>query len=131
MKIDAVGVSSSDFGKSVDFYEALGFSFPKYSEEDQHLEPETPEGSARLMIDSVALMTDLIGEAPRPGNHSSFAIQYDSPAEVDAVSERVKEAGFTVVTQPWDAFWGQRYAVVQDPDGYRVDLFAALDGDSA
>jgi uncharacterized glyoxalase superfamily protein PhnB len=27
---------------------------------------------------------------------------------------------------PWDAFWGQRYATVLDPDGNSVDLFAAL-----
>lgn len=27
---------------------------------------------------------------------------------------------------PWDAFWGQRYAVVVDPDGNLVDLFADL-----
>ena len=28
--------------------------------------------------------------------------------------------------EPWDAFWGQRYATVLDPDGNSVDLFAAL-----
>jgi len=27
---------------------------------------------------------------------------------------------------PWDAFWGQRYAQVLDPDGNSVDLFAPL-----
>ena len=28
--------------------------------------------------------------------------------------------------EPFDAFWGQRYATVRDPDGNAVDLFAAL-----
>jgi catechol 2,3-dioxygenase-like lactoylglutathione lyase family enzyme len=28
--------------------------------------------------------------------------------------------------EPWDAFWGMRYAVVRDPDGTPVDLFARL-----
>jgi hypothetical protein len=28
--------------------------------------------------------------------------------------------------EPWDAFWGMRYAVVFDPDGRPVDLFAVL-----
>jgi hypothetical protein len=28
--------------------------------------------------------------------------------------------------KPWDAFWGQRYAVVHDPDGNGVDLLAPL-----
>lgn len=126
MKIDAVGVSSSDFQKTVAFYAALGFEFPEFTPEDQHLEAVTPAGSARLMIDAKALVTELIGEAPRPGNHSAFAIRYDSPNDVDAATARVAAAGFAIVTEPWDAFWGQRYAVVQDPDGYRVDLYAPL-----
>jgi hypothetical protein len=27
---------------------------------------------------------------------------------------------------PWDAPWGQRYAVVKDPDDNGIDLFAPL-----
>jgi uncharacterized glyoxalase superfamily protein PhnB len=78
------------------------------------------------MIDSKKLLTEVLGETPKPGNHSSFAIHYDSPAEVDACAAAVKEAGFVLVAEPWDAIWGQRYAIVQDPDGYKVDLFAQL-----
>jgi catechol 2,3-dioxygenase-like lactoylglutathione lyase family enzyme len=126
MKIDAVGVASSDLKKTVAFYEALGFEFPEYDADSDHLEPLAPDGSARLMIDTVKLMGELIGEAPRPGNHSAFAIQYASPAEVDEAVARVQVAGFMVAQEPWDAFWGQRYCVVQDPDGYKVDLYAAL-----
>jgi predicted enzyme related to lactoylglutathione lyase len=44
---------------------------------------------------------------------------------VDEVAERVAAAGHTVAHPPFDAPWGQRYAVA-DPDGYRVDLFAPL-----
>ena len=36
-------------------------------------------------------------------------------------------AGFASKSEPWDAFWGQRYAQVVDPDGNDVDLFAPLD----
>ena len=126
MKIDAVGVVSSDLKKTVIFYEALGFEFPDYEEDADHLEPIAPDGSARLMIDSVKLMSELIGVTPRPGNHSSFAIQYDGPQAVDEAAGRVQAAGFIVVSEPWDAFWGQRYCVVEDPDGYRVDLYAGL-----
>ena len=126
MRIDAVGVSSSDMQKTAAFYTLLGFEFPEIEPDTDHLEPIAPEGGTRLMLDSDALATDLIGEKPRPSNHSHFAILYDTPAQVDQVAAAVGEAGFTVVKEPWDAFWGQRYAVVQDPDGYRVDLFARL-----
>ncbi len=46
--------------------------------------------------------------------------------KIDAVAQKIADAGFTVTKKPWDAFWGQRYAVVCDPDGYMVDLFAEL-----
>ena len=36
------------------------------------------------------------------------------------------EAGGTSHKEPWDAFWGQRYAQVADPDGTIVDLYAPL-----
>ena len=33
----------------------------------------------------------------------------------------------TGIKEPWDAFWGQRYAQVRDPDGNPVDLYAPLE----
>ena len=42
------------------------------------------------------------------------------------VFERVVEAGFDGEKAPWDAFWGQRYAQLRDPDGIPVDLYAPL-----
>jgi hypothetical protein len=39
---------------------------------------------------------------------------------------RVVAAGFEGEKEPWDAFWGQRYALLGDPDGVRVNLYAAL-----
>jgi uncharacterized glyoxalase superfamily protein PhnB len=126
MKIDAVGVSSSNLKETVKFYSLLGFEFPEFKDDEDHLEPVMATGGTRLMIDSVGMITNILGEAPKPGNHSSFAIVYDSPGEVDAAAKKVADAGYKVVTEPWDAFWGQRYAIVQDPDGYKVDLFAAL-----
>jgi len=45
---------------------------------------------------------------------------------VDELYARVRAAGFDTEKEPWDAFWGQRYAQVRDPDGVPVDLFAPL-----
>jgi len=36
------------------------------------------------------------------------------------------DAGGAAHKEPWDAFWGQRYAQVKDPDGTVIDLFATL-----
>jgi uncharacterized glyoxalase superfamily protein PhnB len=45
---------------------------------------------------------------------------------VDATVRTLAQAGYRTATEPWDAFWGQRYAQVFDPDGHKVDLFAPL-----
>ena len=37
-------------------------------------------------------------------------------------------AGYDGHKEPWDAFWGQRYAQLRDPDGNDVSLFAPLEG---
>lgn len=126
MKLTAVAVSSKNIPKTVEFYQLLGFEFGKFSPSDDHVEPITQDGSARLMIDSAKLTKELTGSEPKAANHSIFALEYESPDEVDDVAKKVKEAGFKLTTEPWDAFWGQRYAVVQDPDGYKVDLYAYL-----
>ena len=55
-----------------------------------------------------------------------LAFDCGSPADVDALYKRVVDAGFRSKTAPWDAFWGQRYAQVIDPDDNVVDLFAEL-----
>ncbi len=125
MEIYAVAVSARDLSRAVAFYELLGFRFPPAEPGDPHLEAITESG-IRLMIDAASMMTELLGEPPRPGNTSGFALRYGSPAEVDEVAARVSAAGGTVVHEPWDAPWAQRYATVADPDGYRVDLFCPL-----
>ena len=126
MKLDAITVTSRDLLASAKFYSLLGFRFPEFASDEKHLEPVTPEGEVRLMIDERELMQSITGEPPRPANHSAFAMKCESPAEVDTAVARLREAGFSVVKYPWDAFWGQRYAIVADPDGYRIDLFAQI-----
>lgn len=60
------------------------------------------------------------------GNQIALAFACSSPAEVDETYRRVLDAGFHGEKEPWDAFWGMRYALLADPDGTGVDLFAPL-----
>jgi uncharacterized glyoxalase superfamily protein PhnB len=123
MNIAAVAVSATDLSRAVAFYELLGFRFPPLQADTKHIESGA---GVRLMIDDAAFLTELHGEPPRPGNIAGFAVLFNAPADVDAVASRVAAAGHTVVTQPYDAPWGQRYATVADPDGYQADLFCVL-----
>ena len=53
-----------------------------------------------------------------------LAFLCSDPAEVDSIHARLVAAGHPSHVEPFDAFWGQRYATVLDPDGNPVDLFA-------
>jgi catechol 2,3-dioxygenase-like lactoylglutathione lyase family enzyme len=127
MQIAAVAVSATELSRAVAFYELLGFRFPAPEADTKHLKAEDRAG-IRLMIDDAAFLAELHGEPPRPGNTAGFALLTESPVDVDAATSRVAAAGHVVVTGPYDAPWGQRYATVEDPDGYRIDLFCPLPG---
>lgn len=125
MKLDAVGVTAENIAKSVAFYTAIGFTFEEFNDESVHVEAKS-EGSIRLMLDKASFMEELLGYKPEPSNHSAFAISFETPEEVNAVVQKLKDLEYEIEKEPWDAFWGQRYAIVKDPDGYLVDLYANI-----
>lgn len=48
--------------------------------------------------------------------------------DVDRLYAKVRDAGHPVGQEPYDAFWGSRYAIVIDPDGNHVGLKSPIDG---
>ncbi|MCB8820408.1 VOC family protein [Microvirga rosea] len=68
------------------------------------------------------------GSAPLPDRKSpvSVAVSYDSPTEVDATFARAIEAGCKSELDPHDAFFGSRFAMLNDPFGHRWMLVAPL-----
>jgi uncharacterized glyoxalase superfamily protein PhnB len=124
VKLDAIGIVSRDMKESVRFYRLLGLDFPD-SDED-HIEATTSAGP-RIMLDAEDLMKQLYPDWVRPvGQGMTLAFRCKSPEHVDEAFRKVIAAGFKAKKEPWDAFWGQRYASVFDPDGNAVDLFAPL-----
>ncbi|MFC9911349.1 VOC family protein [Streptomyces sp. NPDC059862] len=126
-RFDAIGLVVSDMAASVAFYRRLGFAFPEGVEEQPHAEAELP-GGLRLLLDSEESVRSFHPgwQPPVGGGRASLALLCDGPGEVDAVYEEMVGAGYRGELKPWDAFWGQRYAVLNDPDGGGVDLFAPL-----
>ncbi len=124
-QLNAIGIVVSDMAKSIRFYRLLGVDVPETPDEG-HVDVSLPNG-VRLMLDKEEVITSFLPEWTRAtGNQMSIAFECESAAEVDEVYARVVAAGFHGEKGPWDAFWGQRYAQLQDPDGVGVDLYAAL-----
>jgi uncharacterized glyoxalase superfamily protein PhnB len=122
-KPDMIGITVRDMAKALAFYRLIGLDIPSGVETEQHVECKS--NGYRIAWDSLELMKSLNPDWVEPvGNRIGLAFLCESPAEVDALYERVVAAGYAGHKAPWDAFWGQRYAVVVDPDGNLIDLFA-------
>ena len=124
-QLNAIGIVASDMARSISFYRLLGLEVPETPDEG-HVDTFLPNG-VRLMLDTEDVIKSFRPDWSRAtGNQLALAFECGSPAEVDETYERVVAAGFHGEKEPWDAFWGQRYAQLQDPDGVGVDLYAAL-----
>jgi uncharacterized glyoxalase superfamily protein PhnB len=126
-RFEALGIVVSDMARALGFYRKLGLEFPAGAESEDHVEAQLA-GGLRYMIDleSVIKSFDPDWQRPSNGDATAGAFRCDSPEEVDRVYGELLEAGGSAHKEPWDAFWGQRYAQVKDPDGTVVDLFASL-----
>lgn len=125
-RIDAIGIVSSEMNRTVAFYRALGCDVPDPTPEDQgHLVIQL--GGFRIMVDTEDVMRSFDPKWQGTGSgRVTLATACDSPAEVDRLHGELVGLGSGSHLAPFDAFWGQRYATVLDPDGVRVDLYAPL-----
>ena len=123
--LNALGIVTSDMATSIRFYRLLGLDVPETPDEG-HVEATLPNGM-RVMLDSEETVLSFRPDWKRQaGNQVGLAFECGSSAEVDEVYAQVVAAGFEGDKEPWDAFWGQRYAQLRDPDGVPVDLYATL-----
>src|SRR6516225_8604567 len=100
--LDQVNIITGDMRRSVDFYRRLGAEF------------------APVWNTGWAGRSDLQGRVVL-----GFRI-----ATRDGVDQRfgsLTSAGYRELQPPFDAFWGARYAIVEDPDGIPIGLMSPID----
>lgn len=123
--LDALGLVVADMAATLAFYRRLGLDIPADADGEPHV--EVTIGGLRLMFDSVEVIRSFSQwEPPQGGHRMALAFRCKSPDEVDLLHGELIAAGHRSHLAPFDAFWGQRYATVLDPDGNPVDLFAPL-----
>lgn len=124
--LNAIGIAVADMAASIRFYRLLSLDVPETPDEG-HVDTFLPNG-VRFMLDSEEVIRSFLPDWSRNnGNQISLALECASPSEVDEIYARVTSAGFEGEKEPWDAVWGQRYALLGDPDGVRVNLYAPLE----
>jgi uncharacterized glyoxalase superfamily protein PhnB len=126
-RLDMIGIVVEDMARALAFYRELGLEPPQGAESEGHVEVALP-GGLRIAWDTVEVIRSFQPEwqPPSGGQRIGLAFLVDGPADVDSLYERLVSLGYAGHTAPWDAFWGQRYAQICDPDGNSVDLFAPL-----
>jgi catechol 2,3-dioxygenase-like lactoylglutathione lyase family enzyme len=125
VQLEVVGIAVRDMAASLRFYRLLGLEIPSEADTEGHVEVALG-GGLRLAWDTVEILEGVYdGWEPNPvGHRVELAFNCGSQEEVDATYNRVVDAGYRGHKAPWDAFWGQRYAIVEDPDGNLLSLYA-------
>jgi len=126
IKFDYIGIVSANMAESLRFYRLLGVDIADADVNDPHVETTLPNG-LRLAWDALSMMKEIDPDWVEPaGQRMGLGFLCGAPDGVDEAYAKVIDAGLVGKRAPWDAFWGQRYAIVLDPDGNEVSLFAWL-----
>ncbi|NRQ32262.1 glyoxalase [Nonomuraea sp. NN258] len=126
-RLNMFGLVVQDMAASLAFYRLLGLDLPAEDDHKPHAEVDLG-GGIRLAWDTVETVRtfDPDWRPPGGGHRVALAFLLDSPGQVDATYDKLVSLGHTGHKEPWDAVWGQRYAIVTDPDGNAVDLYCPL-----
>jgi uncharacterized glyoxalase superfamily protein PhnB len=130
---DQVNIISGDVQRSLDFYRLLGAVFPRplpnSSGQLFHVNSE-PHDGARLELDSAEFAPVWnVGWAGRADLQGRVVLGFRITTR-EGVDQRFKSltsAGYRGLQPPLDAFWGARYAIVEDPDGIAIGLMSPID----
>jgi uncharacterized glyoxalase superfamily protein PhnB len=120
-----VDIITADVNASAEFYRRLGIDIPEVWEAEGAAHHVDVRASG-IDIDSRSLTR---GYNPRWPDASGVVLMFDVPTR-EAVDEKFAEltgAGYAAHLDPFDAFWGARYAIVDDPDGNHVGIMSPQD----
>jgi catechol 2,3-dioxygenase-like lactoylglutathione lyase family enzyme len=130
VRLDQLNLVVRDVEASRAFYTRLGVDFGEERDPVWAHHHLSAERSERVPLD---LDLDSTSFAPKwnrgwpggPGVVIGFKV--DSREEVDRLVAALAAEGVAVQQEPWDAFWGARYAIVSDPDGNGVGIMSPVD----
>lgn len=122
MKLDMIGLNVHDMKKTVGFYELIGLNVTYGTYTDDYV--EIGNESIRISLNSKEMLGNLKGEniANTP-DKCELAFLCDNKDEVDYKIEILRNNDIEILLEPFDAPWGQYYAMVKDLDGYIISFF--------
>jgi catechol 2,3-dioxygenase-like lactoylglutathione lyase family enzyme len=126
--LDQLSLVVSDMAAAVTFYRRLGLDIPDTDPAFQvhHRSAHLPGG------------VDLDFDSPEFARHwnvgwrtgrAVIGFKVSSRERVDSLYSELTAFGYVGQQPPYDAFWGARYAIVEDPDGNAVGIMSPVDAD--
>lgn len=126
-----VNLIVSDIEVNAAFYARLGVSFDLPTSDwppgsgARHANSRPGDG---YLIDlDTAPMARLWGDAELAAGTVVLGFALPDREAVDATYAELIAAGSRARRAPFDAFWGARYAIVDDPDGRAIGLMSPID----
>lgn len=115
-RANLITLGVADLGRARRFYEALGWETGAAPEDDVAF---FQAGETVIALwDRARLAADSCVDDAGGWGGVTLAVNFGSPAEVDAVTEEARGAGATIGREPAETFWGGYSAVFIDPDGH-------------
>ncbi len=131
--LSQIDLVARDPEATIAFYRALGVEIPesaiwRTASGIHHVDCPMPDGMT-LHFDSFALakVYDRGWQPGAGGTRNVITFHVGARAAVDEIHNRLAKLGHKSAQSPWDAFWGARYAIVEDPDGNHVGLMSDVD----
>jgi uncharacterized glyoxalase superfamily protein PhnB len=123
---------SSNMENTIAFYRLLGVDIPAdiLWESDSgihHVELPIEGGEAGIDLDSQQLAASYNAGWHKSQNPCVIGFSVETRDAVDEHHDKLSAAGYTSLQPPYDAFWGARYAIIEDPDGNPVGIMSPRD----
>lgn len=138
-RLNQINLVCRDVEASVAFYRKLDLDIPeariwRTTTGVHHVGAAAGDSAGRLALelDSVRFAQAWnAGWQGRPdvAGRIVLGFELDTRAAVDALFHELTEAGYRGLQAPYDAIWGARYAIIEDPDGLAVGLMSPASPD--
>ena len=130
-RFSQVNLVAHDLTATLAFYRRLGLEIPEGAVWEAggaaHHAKAAPAGEVDLEFDSRRLARAYNQGFAAERGRVVIGVELESRAAVDALWTSLLKESVQGLQPPYDAFWGARYAIVEDPDGNPVGLTSPVD----
>jgi catechol 2,3-dioxygenase-like lactoylglutathione lyase family enzyme len=137
--LDQINLVCGDIDASLAFYRRLGVEIPddrvwRTATGAHHISAanEAADRAIAFDLDSTAFAQRWnAGRKGRTDLKGRIVVGFGVATrdDVDNVYRDMTGAGYRGLQKPYDAFWGARYAIIEDPDGIAVGIMSPVSPD--